>query len=73
MAHRFALDSETIEEMIYSFNGNPCYVVEFEQSAKIPTYVYCLAAGPFAEIKPKNIDFSTLEIPVRLFCRKSLA
>ena len=72
MANRFSLDDETIEEMTYSFAGDPCYVVEFEQSKRISTYVYCMAAGPFAEIKPKSVDFDSLDIPVRIFCRKSL-
>jgi hypothetical protein len=57
MANRFSLDDETIEEMTYSFGGDPCYVVEFELSKKISTYVYCMAAGPFAEIKPRSVDF----------------
>jgi aminopeptidase N len=58
--------------MTSSFDGEKVYAREFEESAPISTYLYCMVVGPFVEFKP-NKDDPDLDIPLRLFCRTSLS
>ena len=67
----FNLSDQIIEEMVDLFKGESKYVIEFGQSQPISTYVYSLVAGPFEEFKTTEDRY--LPIPLRIFCRKSLA
>ena len=44
-----------------------CFV--FEESYKLSTYLYSLVAGPYREFK-NDVEF---EVPLRIFCRESMA
>jgi len=51
-----------------SFGKNSYRAFEFDKSAPISTYLYCICAGPYHQFDPseKNKDE---KVPMKIFCR----
>lgn len=59
------------KQMKSSFGATPYHVFEFDKSAPISTYLYCVCAGPYHQFDPsaKNTD---KKVPMKIYCRQSI-
>jgi len=59
--------------ILTSFGNTSVKAHEFQRTAKISTYLFCIVAGPFDCLEPSAERQQELPgIPMRVYCRKSL-
>lgn len=59
------------DSMVQSYGDKSFSVYQFDKSAKISTYLYCIVAGPYAVFEP-SAAMVDAKIPMKLYCRQSI-
>jgi len=57
--------------MLKSYGDQGFRMFQFDKSAKISTYLYCVIAGPYECFVP-NEEMTDAKIPMKLYGRQSL-